>query len=52
MAHYFNFQAMAFDLLCVEDGVIEYKASTNKGTEDTRKGLLNESDEFWLVSLE
>ena len=45
-------KAMAFDLLCVEDGVIEYKASTNKGTEDVRKGVLNENDEFWLVSFE
>ena len=43
---------MAFDLLCVEDGVIEYTASTNKGTEDVRKGVLNENDEFWMVSFE
>ena len=48
LMHEYTYQAMANDLLDVEDGIISYKTVTNKGTEEEKKGLLNENDDFWL----
>lgn len=47
LMHEYTYQAMANDLLNVEDGVISYTTTTNKGTEE-KQAVLNESDEFWL----
>lgn len=48
LMHEYTYQAMAYDLLDIDNGVIEYKTATNKGTEENRKGLLSENDEIWL----
>ena len=48
LMHEYTYQAMANDLLDVNEGVITYKTTTNKGTEQEKQGLLNENDEFWL----
>lgn len=48
LMHEYTYQAMVNDLLEVADGVISYKTTTNKGTEEEKQAILNESDEFWL----
>lgn len=47
LMHEYTYQAMANDLLSVDDGVISYKVNTNK-QEEEKQALLNEADEFWL----
>lgn len=47
LMHEYTYQAMANDLLEVTEGVINYKTTTNKGSEQEKQGLLNENDEFW-----
>mmetsp|Transcript_25072 Transcript_25072/g.54196 ORF Transcript_25072/g.54196 Transcript_25072/m.54196 type:complete len:616 (-) Transcript_25072:221-2068(-) len=47
LMHEYTYQAMANDLLDVNDGVITYKTTTNKGKEEEKQGLLGENDEFW-----
>jgi syntaxin-binding protein 1 len=48
LMHEYTYQAMANDLLDMNEGVINYKTTTNKGSEQEKQGLLNENDEFWL----
>eukprot|EP01038_Epipyxis_sp_PR26KG_P010661 gene10661-14317_t len=48
LMHEYTYQAMVNDLLNVEDGVISYTITTNKGVEEDKKAILNENDEFWL----
>jgi len=48
LMHEYTYQAMANDLLDVNEGVISYKTTNNKGTESEKQGLLNETDEFWV----
>ncbi len=48
LMHEYTYQAMANDLLDVDDGVISYKTTTNKGSEEEKQALLSESDEFWM----
>lgn len=48
LMHEYTYQAMANDLLDVNEGVINYKTTTNKGVEQEKQGLLNENDEFWV----
>jgi syntaxin-binding protein 1 len=48
LMHEYTYQAMVNDLLDVTDGVISYKAMTNKGVEEEKQAILNENDEFWL----
>lgn len=47
LMHEYTYQAMANDLLEVDDGVIAYKTTTNRGTEEEHKAILNENDEMW-----
>jgi syntaxin-binding protein 1 len=46
LIHEFSYQACAYDLLDVNEGVYNYEVETGKGKEE-RTALLNESDEFW-----
>lgn len=48
LMHEYTYQAMANDLLDVVDGVINYTTTTNKGSQQEKQGVLNESDEFWV----
>lgn len=48
LMHEYTYQAMVNDLLEVDDGVIAYKTTTNKGEQDERKAILNENDELWM----
>jgi len=48
LMHEYTYQAMTNDLLEVSDGVISYKATTNRGVEEEKQAILNENDEFWL----
>jgi syntaxin-binding protein 1 len=47
LIHDFTYQAMAYDLLDISEGVYNYNVTTGKGSEE-RVALLNESDEFWV----
>jgi syntaxin-binding protein 1 len=48
LMHEYTYQAMAQDLLAIEEGVVTYKTTTNKGSEQEKQGLLGENDEFWV----
>lgn len=47
LMHDYTYQAMVHDLLNVQDGVISYKASNNKGEVETKQAILNENDQLW-----
>mmetsp|Transcript_16566 Transcript_16566/g.28042 ORF Transcript_16566/g.28042 Transcript_16566/m.28042 type:complete len:620 (+) Transcript_16566:138-1997(+) len=47
LMHEYTYQAMVNDLLDISEGVINYKATNNKGQEQEKQGLLNEADEIW-----
>lgn len=48
LMHEYTYQAMANDLLEVDDGVISYTTTTNKNAVVEKQAILNESDEIWL----
>lgn len=49
LMHEYTYQAMANDLLDVEDGtIITYTATNNKGVAEEKQALLNENDELWM----
>lgn len=48
LMHEYTYQAMANDLLTIEDGVLSYKAATNRGGDTEKKALLNENDDLWV----
>lgn len=47
LMHEYTYQCMATDLLDVDDGVISYETTTNRGTKDERQAVLNENDALW-----
>lgn len=46
LIHEFSYQAIAYDLLDINEGVYNYQIELGKGSQETTV-LLNESDEFW-----
>lgn len=52
LLHEYTYQAMANDLLAIEDGIVSYSADmaskrAGKDKGDEKQALLNESDELW-----
>mmetsp|Transcript_122692 Transcript_122692/g.346890 ORF Transcript_122692/g.346890 Transcript_122692/m.346890 type:complete len:627 (+) Transcript_122692:18-1898(+) len=47
LMHEYTYQCMATDLLDVDDGVISYEATTNRGNKEERQAVLNENDALW-----
>lgn len=47
LMHEYTYSAMVNDLLSVEDNVIAYSTTTNKGTKELKEALLGESDALW-----
>ena len=46
LMHEYTYQTMVMDLLDVENGLITYKATTGRGTEE-KQALLGENDHLW-----
>ena len=48
LMHEYTYQAMANDLLNIEDGVVSIKVETRGGGGAKKQALLNENDELWV----
>ncbi|CAI2162627.1 5362_t:CDS:10 [Funneliformis geosporum] len=46
--HEFTYQAMANDLLAIEDGKYNYNYTGEDGTQATKEAILDESDSIWV----
>jgi syntaxin-binding protein 1 len=48
LMHDFSYQAMAYDMLTIDENKIKVNVNKNDGTIEKKDALLNESDEVWV----